>query len=125
MCELLAQPFGSRASVLRIEQEMGGAGHTYDTLVTLRQQHPDHQFALALGADITADTPRWYRWDDITAIVPIIVVGRAGYPHPDTTLELPAIASRQVRSLARRGASLQGLVPQSVATYITAAQLYG
>jgi nicotinate-nucleotide adenylyltransferase len=124
MCGLLAAPFGERVKVLRTEETLGGAGRTYDTVLHLRQSHPQRKFALAMGADIAADTPRWYRWDDLVALLPIVVVGRSGYPHPHTPLQLPALSSRQVRALAGAGTSLRGLVPHQVARYITAQGLY-
>ncbi len=124
MCNLLAAPFGGRAQVLRTEQELGGMGRTFDTIWHLLQSHPQRKFALAIGADITADTPRWHRWAEIEALLPIVVVGRSGYPHKDSPLELPPLASRSVRALAKRGRSLYGLVPATVAQYITAQNLY-
>src|SRR6185312_8204226 len=60
MCQWLAEPFAGRAQVLTVERDIGGAGRTYDTLVHLQAKHPDRKFALAIGADIVADTPKWH-----------------------------------------------------------------
>jgi nicotinate-nucleotide adenylyltransferase len=125
MCELMARPFAGRVAVLDTERHLGGAGRTYDTLVHLRATHPELKLALAIGADIVADTPRWHRWHDIVGLARVVVVGRSGYPHPDTPVVLPALASRSLRELARTGASLEGRVPASVARYIAAHGLYG
>lgn len=124
MCRWLAEPFGERAQVLTVERDLGGAGRTYDTLVHLKAQYPARQFALAIGADIVADTPKWHRWDDITRLARVVVVGRAGYAHPGTQLELPALASRLLRERARAGDSLVGLVPARVAHFIAQENLY-
>ena len=124
MCERLAAAFDGRVVVMRLEEELGGCGQTYYTVVHLQQHYPQHQFVLAIGADILPETPRWYRWPQITARVPVVVVGRHGFAAQGAPLELPALASSQVRALCQRGASLLGLVPQRVVEYIEAHQLY-
>lgn len=124
MCRFLAEPFGNRAEVLTVERDLGGAGRTYDTLVHLKARYPQRKFALAIGADIVADTPKWHRWDDIQKLAHVVVVGRAGYSHPGTHLELPALASRLLRERVRAGDSLTGLVPARVAHFIDQENLY-
>ena len=124
MCELLVAPLAPRLRVSPVERDLGGAGRTFDTLQHLRSCHPERRFALAVGSDIVGDTHRWYRWADIQAMVPVVVVGRAGYPHPESPVELPGVASSELRLKAQRGESLAGLVPDSVAQYITAHRLY-
>ena len=32
-----------------------------------------------IGADILGETDKWYRWDDVVARAPPIVVGRSGF----------------------------------------------
>lgn len=124
MCELLVEPLKPRLQVSAVERELGGAGRTFDTLTHLRSAHPQRRFALAVGSDIVGETHRWYRWKDIEAAFPVVVVGRAGYPHPQSPVELPAVASRALRQKAQRGESLEGLVPARVAQYIAAHGLY-
>jgi nicotinate-nucleotide adenylyltransferase len=125
MSRLLAAPFGERVVVSEVEAELGGAGRTYDTVRHLVSSHPERSFALAVGADILGEVHKWYRWAELEALVPIVIVGRAGYPAKERAgIELPAIASTELRVRAARGESLQGLVPQSVADYIRAHDLY-
>ena len=47
-----------------------------------------------IGADILQETDKWYRWDDLVALAPPIVIGRAGHP-------LPAGSDRDRRGDAR------------------------
>ena len=126
MCELLALPLGPRVEVSRVEEQLGGVSRTYDTLRHLQAQQPSRRFALAVGADILDQTPRWYRWPDIAAMLPIVVIGRADAPHnpPDTCI-MPAIASHQVRKRLADGLPVDGLVPARVVQFIAQHGLYG
>lgn len=125
LCELMAEPFGDRVTVSRAEEELGGAGRTYDLLVHLRTTMPSEKLVLSVGADILSETDRWYRWDDIAAMVPIVVLGRAG--HPDARalpVELPEVSSTRIREMRSRGESIRGLVPANVARRIERRGLY-
>ena len=125
MCELMVAPFGRRARVSRVEEQVGQSGRTYDTLLTLRQTHPDLTFALAVGADILREAPQWYRWCDLEAMVPVVVIGRPGFPSPRATpVEMPAVSSAELRRRLVSGGSIEGLVPATVAEYIRHQGLY-
>ena len=125
LCELMAEPFGERVSVSRAEAELGGMGRTYDLLVHLRAQLPHEKLVLSVGADILLETYKWHRWNDITAMVPVVVLGRRGYPPPDPpTVELPEVSSTQIRALRKKGESIRGLVPTAVARRIERRGLY-
>ena len=130
MCERLARPLGDRVQVSSVEQELGGAGHTYDTIAHLQNTHPELHFSLAVGADIISESGQWHRWNDIEAMVPIIVIGRSGYEaqgYDDniSTLELPRVSSTEVRKRLSENKSVKGLVPLSVARYVEEHHLYG
>ena len=124
MCQQMAAPFGRRVTTSRLEEELGGQSRTYETLSHLRRAHPQRQFALAVGADLVAELPRWYRWTDIASSLPVVVVGRSGYPLPDTLVELPAISSVEVRSRIEAGRPVGGMLPAQVADTILAHSLY-
>ena len=125
MCRLLAAPFAERVVVSDVERALGGAGRTYDTLVHLIAAHPQGRFALAVGADILGEAHSWYRWDDIERLVPLAVIGRAGYRgRGRAVLDLPRVSSSDIRRRVARGESLDGLVPCSVAEYVAAHGLY-
>ena len=125
MCELAAAPLAPRLRVSSAERRAGGTGRTYDTLVWLEGEHPARRFALALGSDLLAEVDRWYRFEELSARVPLVVVGRAGYPSPRATpLELPALSSSLVRERLARGEGAEGLVPAAVARYVSRHGLY-
>ncbi len=125
LCELMAEPFGGRVQVSRVEDELGGAGRTYDLLVHLRTIMPGDKLVLSVGADILGETDRWYRWDDIVRMVPVVILGRAGYPDLRALpVALPEVSSTRIRELRLRGESIRGLVPSNVARRIERRGLY-
>jgi nicotinate-nucleotide adenylyltransferase len=125
MCELMAEPFGDRVVVSRVESELGGEGRTYDLLVHLHHTMPHEKLVLSVGADILLETDRWHRWDDIVAMVPVVVLGRAGYADERALpVALPEVSSTHIRELRRQGQSIRGLVPASVARRIERRGLY-
>jgi len=125
LCELMAEPFGERVQVSRAEAELGGMGRTFDLLQHLRAQLPHEKLVLSVGADILLETYKWHRWNDIVAMVPVVVLGRRGYPPPDPpTIELPEVSSTQIRAMCKRGESIRGFVPAAVAKRIERRGLY-
>jgi len=127
MCERAAAPLGARVTVSDIERELGGdSSRTLDTLLALRDRHPDASFRLVVGADILAERPKWHRWDEIERLAPPIVVGRAGYADPAGSLapEWPGISSTEVRARVARGDSAVPLVSRAVMDYIAREGLY-
>jgi nicotinate-nucleotide adenylyltransferase len=136
MCELAAAPLGPRASASRAEGELATrpgfvASRTLDLveLVAARGYQP----RLVVGADIVGDAAKWYRWDDVVARAPLIVVGRAGHAAPPagsvgdmaTEITMPEVSATRIRDLLARGASdVTGLVPRDVLRYIAQHHLY-
>jgi len=113
-------------TVSGIEQTLGAPSRTYKLLMALREQHPDAQLRLVIGADIVAELPRWHRHEDIVRMAPPLVVGRAGYSPPDgTQLVMPEVSSTRVRAALAAGESVEAWVPASVRAYIREHDLYG
>ncbi|MCA9676839.1 MAG: nicotinate (nicotinamide) nucleotide adenylyltransferase [Kofleriaceae bacterium] len=133
MCERAAAALGPRCRVSRIEAELAArpdfvASRTLDTIAALRHRHPDDRFHLVIGADILAETDKWYRWDDVVRAAPPIVVGRGGHAAPPGAIvagiEMPEVSSTEVRARLARGESALPLVPRAVMGYIAEHQLY-
>jgi nicotinate-nucleotide adenylyltransferase len=125
MCQLaIGQVRG--AHVCTAEEELKDdplCGKTARTLEHLVARHPGLRFALVIGADILAETPKWYRWDRVEAQARIVVVGRDGYEGGGQP-RLPAISSTQVRERLERGEPVDGLVPRRVLEHLGARGLY-
>ncbi len=134
MCELAAAPLGARARVSRAEQELAQApgfvaSRTLDLIEHLYATHTDAQFHLVVGADILGETDKWHRWDEVTRLAPLVVIGRGGYTLPagsvETGIAMPEISATRVRELLASGDPAVGaLLPQTVLRYIARHGLY-
>lgn len=134
MVELAAAPLGARARVLRTEQELAQkpdfvASRTLDLIHHLAGAHPDVQLRLVVGADILGEKDKWYRWDDVVAAAPLIVLGRAGHELPAgsvaTGVTMPEVSATKARELlATKDPAVRSLLPQTVLRYIARHGLY-
>jgi nicotinate-nucleotide adenylyltransferase len=73
-----------------IEQDMG-TRFTIDTLRALKRRFSDTNFVWLMGSDNLVQIPRWRRWQQIFAEVPVAVVARPG----------SALAARQSKAANR------------------------
>ncbi|MBT8492317.1 MAG: nicotinate (nicotinamide) nucleotide adenylyltransferase [Deltaproteobacteria bacterium] len=125
MCRLAVERFSDAVRVNEIEAAIAGESRTIRTLEALRARHPDHSFRLLVGADILTESHLWYRWDEIVAVAPPLVVAREGHPSPaDALPAVPAVSSTEIRERLARGDSAVPLVSRSVMDYIAARELY-
>ncbi len=137
MCKLAVGALGARAKVSRAEEALAGkpgfvSSRTLELVELLREHHPEHQFRLVIGGDIVAETHKWYRWDDLAALAPPIVVGRSGFALPPGSTELdetgvvmPEISATRARELVATGdPHAASLLPRDVLRYIAARGLY-
>lgn len=125
MCELAAAPLGERVQVSEIERDLAlESSRTVETLRALRRWHPDVGLRLVIGADILAETGKWYRWEEIEQLAPPIVIGRVGYEAEGVEIALPNVSSTEVRARLARGQSALPLVSRSVMDYIARQGLY-
>lgn len=101
-----------RICVSDIEARLG-TRYTADTLATLAGRFPQVRFVWLMGADNMIQLPRWSRWRDIVATVPIAV-----YPRPGFTLKArlspAAVALRDVTLDASDAALLPSLTAPAV-----------
>jgi nicotinate-nucleotide adenylyltransferase len=126
MCELAVRALRGVA-VCTAEAELAGdplAGKTARTLEHLKAKHPAYDLALVVGADVLAETDKWYRWDRVTELARIVIVGREGYPPVPGAPSLPAISSTEIRARLARGEDVSGLVPRKVREYAAEKGLY-
>jgi len=133
MCALAAAALGPRVRVSRVEEDVAkargeAASRTLHTLEHLAVVHPGMAYRLVIGADILGDTDQWYRWDEVVARAPPIVIGRSGYPLPAgalvAELEMPRVSSTEIRSRLARGEDAMPLLPSSGIGYIAERGLY-
>jgi nicotinate-nucleotide adenylyltransferase len=120
-----------RFAVEPIEIERGGLSFTVDTLRALRSRWTgDVALFLLLGRDVVATLPKWREPEALGALAQVVVLTRVG-----EVIDLPAgmralgtrrvdVSSTEIRSRVREGKSIRGFVPDAVAEYIAAADLY-
>lgn len=124
MCELAFRDF-ARTEISTLERNLGGESRTLVTLRALQQQQPDEQLRLVVGSDILNEAHKWFGWDEIVALAPLIVLGRVGHAAPGAPAPvIPELASRDLRSMIERGEDVGTLVPREVRRYIDAQGLY-
>jgi nicotinate-nucleotide adenylyltransferase len=123
MCELAAAALGPRARASDIEGRLGGESRTWLTIKALRQERPDCEFHLVVGADIEPELPMWYGAEELLRTVPRIVVGRGGFSG-GSAVAMPTLSSTEVRRRVLAGQSVEGLLPKTVADYVRENRLY-
>jgi nicotinate-nucleotide adenylyltransferase len=126
MCELAMRGL-PQVDVSRIEEELGGESRTLRTLESLATRNPTWHLRLVIGADILAETPKWFGFDAIKKLAPPIVLGRVGVDAQGVEPSvLPAVSSTAVREAVARSSwdEVERLVPADVAAYIRQRGLY-
>ena len=114
-------------AISRVEQELGGQSKTLRTLRHLAEQHPDWALRLVVGADVIGDAPRWFGFDEIRELAPLIVLGRVGVVEPSAQAGVfPDVSSTQVRQAIQEGRldDVRALMPTRVLKYIESQGLY-
>lgn len=132
MCQRLADALGPRAKVSRAEetlaQQPGFQGsRTFDLLEMLIAADPTLELRWVVGSDILGETDKWYRWTDVIARAPLIVIERPGYPVPPEHargLPMPDVSSTRIREALKAGRDLPDLLPTRVLEYIESRKLY-
>ncbi|WP_208421940.1 nicotinate-nucleotide adenylyltransferase [Latilactobacillus fragifolii] len=113
-----------------MEIERGGVSYTYDTIVALKQQHPEIDYYFIIGGDMVDYLSTWHRIDDLVQLVQFVGVKRTGYkqqtPYPVLWVDAPVIdiSSTQIRNKLQQGGSVRYLIPDLVFDYIQKEGLY-
>ncbi len=134
MCTL-AMGWLPGVEVSRIEEDLGGESKTLHTLQRLRELHPDWRLRLVMGADLIAESSKWYRFDEVRKLAPPLILGRAGVAAAESEdgqgmrappPVLPPISSTHVRAriAAEAWDELGELVPRAVLDHVRARGLY-
>jgi nicotinate-nucleotide adenylyltransferase len=131
-----------RFKMSTIEVEREGPTYTVDTITELRRQFgAGDELLFIIGWDNLADLARWRQPERLISMCRLVAVPRVGYPVPDfDSLEaaIPGLSQRVImldkpeidvsasviRERVRRGLSINHLVPEAVARYITEQGLY-
>jgi len=114
--------------VNEVERLLPAPSYTFDTIASLRAQHPQTRFSWIIGTDILGDLPRWHRWDELRKVLDFLVVGRGtdggvlpeGGRFTRVDLHLPDLSSTDLREqlAAGRFERVRKAVPAPVADYL-------
>lgn len=125
--------------------EIRRPGNTYtaQTLKLLREAHPETVFYFIIGADSLYDIEKWYRPDQVMRQAILLVAARdCDWDHPTLDTQISClkekygaricrlhcremhVSSEEIRAMASRGESLEGLLPAPVLNYVKQNRLY-
>jgi nicotinate-nucleotide adenylyltransferase len=133
-----------RFAVSRWETDRGGVSYTVDTLRHFRQEDPEGDLFLLMGADMLQDLPHWHEAENVCQLAIVAVVRRPETRDPDFTalaavaspqrielfrrhqVEMPAIGlcSTGLRRRVAAGQSIRYQTPPAVERYIQSQALY-
>ncbi len=129
-----------RLSAMEIER--GGVTYTVDTLRELKRRlKPQDELYFIMGWDSLQELSLWHSPSELISLCKLAVVPRPGFPKPDLALleeqiaglkqrvimlDKPVIqiSSSEIREKIKNGIGISGLVPDAVADYIYAHDLY-
>ncbi len=113
--ELARAAFGPLAHVAvdPIERLLAGESRTVHTLEALLRLHPTWALRLVVGTDVLAESEKWYRFERVVELAPLIVLPRGDGSKPSP---LPVISSTEIRRRLREGvhADADALMPRAV-----------
>ena len=130
----------ARFASSRIELDRDGPSYTADTLRELREATPDDEHFLILGGDQAAALPDWHEPEAVLELAQLAVVERSNWSRNAIWIKLGRlrgaeriryldmpiiqISSSLVRRRVAEGRPIRYLVPDRVANYIGANDLY-
>jgi nicotinate-nucleotide adenylyltransferase len=116
-----------------IEFSLPKPSYTIDTLIYLKEKHPDKTFSLIMGADNISTIDKWKNYQLLLDQHKIYVYNRPGYElgqyssHPNVSLinaPLLDISATFIREAIKNNKSVQYLVPDKVFEYLDKSNLY-
>jgi nicotinate-nucleotide adenylyltransferase len=116
-----------------IEFGLPKPSYTIDTLVYLKEKHPEHEFVLIMGGDNLGSFQKWKNYEIILRDYEIYVYKRPAYEmgelenHPKVKIfeaPLMQISASYIRNCIKAGHTIQYLVTEEVFEYLNSSSLY-
>ena len=130
----LATDNSKNIKVSDVELRLPQPSYTIDTLVNLREKHPEHEFAIIMGSDNLATLHKWKNYKLILRDYRIFVYPRPGYENSEfashssvtiTMTPLMELSASFIRKSLAEKKNVQYFVPDSVLEFIESKNLYG
>ena len=116
-----------------IEFGLPKPSYTIDTLIYLKEKHPNKEFVLIMGGDNLATLHKWKNYEIILRDYQIYLYKRPSYElgelahHPSVKhFESPllSISATYIRNCIKDGKPIRYLVPDAVADYLEGSSMY-
>lgn len=126
----LAIEGNQRFDVEKAEIDRGGKSYTYDTIVKLKEEHPDTDYYFIIGGDMVEYLPKWHKIEELAQLVEFVGVNRPGYtllsPYPIIWVDVPSmdISSTSLRKNLEMNCPVNYLIPRKTLEYIWREGLY-
>jgi nicotinate-nucleotide adenylyltransferase len=138
MCELLCEGV-NKAEVSDIEFKREGKSYSFYTLSELKEQYGS--VAMLIGGDMVTSFTTWHRYEELLNIAAFYVVRRKGIDNTDfdrsvellkskggnikvLELDFPEVSSTEIRDAFINNQSVEKLVPENIARFISQNGLY-
>ncbi|MGM0597321.1 MAG: DUF2520 domain-containing protein [Myxococcota bacterium] len=116
--------FPERVVVDDIENKLPAPSRTWDTIIQLEKMHPDSNFTLIIGEDNLAIKNNWYKWQEITAKIDVLTIGRGNFDSSNPQLKIPDISSSFIRKNINYHNRIKDLLNPKVFKFIQNNNLY-
>jgi nicotinate-nucleotide adenylyltransferase len=122
-----------KIKVSKIEFELPRPSYTIHTLAYLREKHPEHEFALIMGADNLETFHKWKNYELILEDHDIFVYPRPGSDGGNlkdhsrvhwTDAPVMEISSTFIRNAIKNKKDVSFMMPEKVAAYIEEMNFY-
>lgn len=119
-----------------VEFSLPKPSYTIDTLAYLKENYPDHSFALIMGEDNLAGLAKWKNADVLVENYQIIIYPRKFDAEKDQgkrlerdniiLIQAPVIelSATEIRNMIKAGKNVQPMLPPEVFDYIDGSNLY-
>ena len=121
-----------KLEVSDIEFGMPQPSYTIDTLVRLKEEHPENEYALIMGADNLQNFHKWKNYEQILADYSVYVYPRSGIEisgsHENINIVKGApqmeISASFIRKSIKEGKDVSYLIPENAWNYIDEMNFY-
>jgi len=98
----------------KIELDSKEISYTINSVRTLKEKYPQHEFFLIIGSDIIDEIPRWHKYEELLEEIDIFVFKRSKAD----------VSSTKIRKLLGNKNKISRLVPKVIEDYIIKNGLY-